>query len=361
MCPSPAVAAVLLAVLVLANLAGSASAQNLLSSGGFEAPDVMWSNGKGIATYTFPALPSAVGWYIWHPFESGSIDQINCRTYPSNPRCNAPEGYQIIDINGNTHGGLCQWVFTPGAGAPCDVYFWYAPNTDGGPGVRSMQIGFTSGALGSVNFAYGLSSYTPWQWQLGRLRIVAPGSFATFCVYSTTYNTPFGTFLDNFQLYCSAPPEPSPSQTATWTPLPSQTRTSDPTKSNTASRTPDPSQTSTSSRTGTITRSPDPTPTNTRTGSKSQTASQTITPSNSETATHTVRETGQRTAGSLLLYTFVFQTLSLPPFPLPFHCSYFSRSKLPATRRRIRRRGRPAQLQPRPPAGAKLQRGPRQM
>lgn len=172
----------------LATLSSSAVG-NLVLNGGFESSTIFspWLTlNAGSTTLT--------DWTI----NSGSIEILrNTYWQPS-------EGFQSIDTSGNNSGRIQQTIATV-PGATYRLTFDLAGNPDGGPTVKSLQVGFgTSSQV--LTFDTTGASVSDMQWSTRSWDYTAT-SLSSILSFENIGATPYGAAIDNVSVVVV--PEPT--------------------------------------------------------------------------------------------------------------------------------------------------------
>ena len=186
-------------VALLACLARPATAQNLLTNGGFETPVVP----EGDPLITVNAGSSFGGWQV----AGGNIEIIPNDYQPA-------EGNQWIDMNGVLVGSIYQDVATTPGGL-YDLFFALAGNPNR-PNPKTLNVlwGPSGGALGVVgSFSFdqtGTNAFFMGWLEKSITGLVATSSSMRLYFQSTTPTTDAGNALDDVRLYAqSTVPEPA--------------------------------------------------------------------------------------------------------------------------------------------------------
>lgn len=172
----------------LATLSSSA-AVNLIFNGGFESSVITsrWLTlSAGSSTLT--------GWTI----SSGSIEILN------NSYWQPSEGFQSVDTSGNSSGKIQQTIVTV-PGSTYRLTFDLAGNPDGGPTIKTLQVGLNSSAQIFTFDTTGVS-YDDMKWSARSWDFTATSS-STLLSFQNIGSTPYGTAIDNVSLVVI--PEPT--------------------------------------------------------------------------------------------------------------------------------------------------------
>jgi choice-of-anchor C domain-containing protein len=121
----------------------------------------------------------------------------------------AGSGGHSVDLNGFSTGALSQ-TFDTVAGLSYIVEFLLAGNPDGGPTLKTLNVGATGNALASYDFSTVGNSRTSMGWEGRSYAFTAIGNSTTLTFTSTTGGNLFGPVIDAVTLSVAAPvPEPA--------------------------------------------------------------------------------------------------------------------------------------------------------
>ncbi len=180
-----------LTALLMAVVAPAAPAQNLLTNGSFESPQLS-------ASTTFITIMNGSAFGSW-TVTAGSIDLLRTYWAPA-------DGFQSIDLNGNNPGTIAQ-TFATTTGATYQLRFRMAGNPDYTL-TKAMRVWWGAQDLGLFTFAQTGQTRSAMGWQTITLSgLVASGSSTTL-QFASANGGPTGMALDD--VIVALVPEPAP-------------------------------------------------------------------------------------------------------------------------------------------------------
>jgi hypothetical protein len=173
------------ALCALANCAVPGHA-SLIVNGGFESPPVAPGNFLTVN----PGQEAGDGFTGW-TVTTGNVDVVNATAplFGINWGAQASiDGAQILDLNGNTEGGIAQ-SFATVAGLTYTLALWYANNPLGPGGtaqIALMDVGTTNASLLSAGIAHNTSNPSTPDWKMYTGTFVARGPLSSLAITSTS-------------------------------------------------------------------------------------------------------------------------------------------------------------------------------
>jgi choice-of-anchor C domain-containing protein len=193
----------------LVAMIGHAGETNLVTNGGFEAPD-------GVANYQlFGTGMSMDGWTI----EQGTVEIVASTYWQS------AEGRQSLDLNGvgDMIGTISQDIATT-PGQRYRIRFALAGNPEGGPNIKSLKLSWVGKELEQLQFDITAHSTTNMGWEYHEYVVYASSTTSRLRFHSTSSGF-CGPALDDISL---TPLDPSASSALPTSPPRAAARSSSP-------------------------------------------------------------------------------------------------------------------------------------